>query len=102
MPEPHFQQEKSFAASISVVGVAKMASLRMRMKLSLHPYARRAVKVPTWGTSCQVDLEIWYLEVGFGQLVEIEFPRQVVRGPCHPKPITRLHVALLTKIINLC
>jgi hypothetical protein len=28
----------------------------------------------------------------------IEFPHQIFRGPCHPKPITRCHVALFDKI----
>jgi hypothetical protein len=29
---------------------------------------------------------------------EIEFPHHIFRGPRHPKPITRCHVALLNKI----
>jgi hypothetical protein len=35
----------------------------------------------------------------FRQLfAEIEFPHQIFRGPRHPKPITRCHVALFDKI----
>jgi hypothetical protein len=29
---------------------------------------------------------------------EIEFPHQIFKGPHHPKPITRCHVALSGKI----
>jgi hypothetical protein len=31
--------------------------------------------------------------------VEIEFLHQIFKSPHHPKPITRCHVALLTKFI---
>jgi hypothetical protein len=31
-----------------------------------------------------------------GQFREIEFPHQI--GPCHPKPITKCHVALFDNI----